>query len=52
MRVHRSYIINLSKVDIVSKMRIVFDNDVFVPIGDMYKEQFLNFLNDYFVGKN
>lgn len=52
MRVHRSYIVNLSKVNIVSKMRILFENDSFVPIGDMYKEQFLNFLDKHFVGKN
>lgn len=52
MRVHRSYIVNLSKVNIVSKMRIVFDNDSFVPVGDMYKEQFLDFLDKHFVGKN
>jgi DNA-binding LytR/AlgR family response regulator len=52
MRVHRSYIVNLSKVNVVSKMRIVFDNDIFVPIGDMYKDQFVGYLNHHFVGKN
>lgn len=52
MRVHRSYIVNLSKVNVVSKMRIVFEKEQFVPIGDMYKEQFLKFLDMHFVGKN
>ena len=52
MRVHRSYIVNLSKVNVISKMRIIFDNDLFVPIGEMYKEQFINYLNNHFVGKN
>lgn len=52
MRVHRSYIVNLSKVNVISKMRIIFDNDMFVPIGEMYKEQFTNYLNNHFVGKN
>ena len=35
MRVHRSYLVNLNKVKEVSKMRIVYDGDVYVPIGEM-----------------
>ena len=51
MRVHRSYLVNLNKVKEVSKMRIVYDGGVYVPIGDMYKEQFFEYIDKYFVGK-
>ena len=51
MRVHRSYLVNLNKVKEVSKMRIVYDGGVYVPIGDMYKEQFFEYIDKLFVGK-
>lgn len=51
MRVHRSYIVNLCKVKEVSRMRIVYDGNVYVPIGDMYKEQFFDYIDKYFIGK-
>lgn len=52
MRVHRSYLINLNKVKEVSKMRIVYDGGVYVPIGEMYKEQFFDYIDKRFVGKS
>ena len=52
MRVHRSYIVNLKKFMEVSKMRIVYNGDVFVPIGDMYKDKFFEYIDNHFVGKN
>ena len=52
MRVHRSYLINLNKVKEVSKMRIVYDGGVYVPIGEMYKDQFFEYIDKRFVGKN
>jgi DNA-binding LytR/AlgR family response regulator len=48
MRVHRSYIVNLEKVKMVERNRIIFDKTVFIPISDQYKEQFQNFLNNKF----
>lgn len=51
MRVHRSYLVNLNKVKEVSKMRIVYDDGVYVPIGEMYKEQLFEYIDKYFVGK-
>lgn len=51
MRVHRSYLVNLHKVKEVSKMRIVYDGDVYVPIGEMYKDKFFEYIDKYFVGK-
>ncbi len=52
MRVHRSYLVNLNKVVEVSRMRIVYDGDVFVPIGDMYKDNFFDYIEKRFPGKN
>ncbi|MBQ8336649.1 MAG: response regulator transcription factor [Bacteroidaceae bacterium] len=51
MRVHRSYLVNLNKVKEVSKMRIVYDGDVYIPIGEMYKEHFFEYIEKRFVGK-
>ncbi len=51
MRVHRSYVVNLNKIREVSKMRIVYDGDVYVPIGDMYKDAFFAYIDRHFVGK-
>ena len=49
MRVHRSFIVNLTKITEVVQNRIVFSKDASVPIGDQYKKDFQNFLNQYFL---
>ena len=46
MRVHRSYIINLSYVSGYTKGRVFLSNDDYVPIGENYKEQFVNYMNN------
>ncbi len=51
MRVHRSYLVNLNKVKEISKMRIVYDGNVYVPIGEMYKDKFFEYIDKHFVGK-
>lgn len=51
MRVHRSYLVNLNKVKEISKMRIVYDGDVYLPIGEMYKDKFFEYIDKHFVGK-
>ena len=40
MRVHRSYIVNLRKITEVSRLRIIFDKNTYIPVGDNYKEKF------------
>ena len=45
MRVHRSYIINLNHISGYTKGRVFLSNDDYVPIGDNYKEQFVNYVN-------
>ena len=51
MRIHRSYIINLNKILEVNKNRVIMDCDTYLPIGDMYKETFQNYLDTKFLGK-
>lgn len=52
MRVHRSYLVNLNMIKEISRMRIVYDGDVSVPIGDLYKDKFFEYIDRRFVGKN
>ena len=51
MRIHRSYIVNLTKIQEVNKNRIIMDAETYLPIGDLYKEAFLNYLDTRFLGK-
>ncbi len=48
MRVHRSYIINLDKVYLVERQRVVFDDQTIVPISDQFKDKFQDFLDTSF----
>ena len=50
MRVHRSYIVNLKKVTVVERFRIVFNDKVRIPVSENYKEKFQNFLDKNFMG--
>jgi len=49
MKVHRSYIVNLSRISVIERNRIVFDNKVFIPISDQYKEKFQGYIDQNFV---
>lgn len=51
MRIHKSYIINLKKINEVSRGRVSLQNGMIVPIGDMYKEEFQAYLDSKFLGK-
>lgn len=51
MRVHRSYIINLDKIQEVNKNRVIMDADTYLPIGDLYKDAFQAYLDKKFLGK-
>ena len=51
MRIHKSYIINLKKINEVSRGRVSLQNGMIVPIGDMYKEVFQAYLDSKFLGK-
>ena len=45
MRVHRSYIVNLAHITGYTKGRIFLSNDDYIPIGENYKEQIINYIN-------
>ena len=51
MRIHRSYIINLKQIQEVNKNRVIMDQDTYLPIGDMYKDTFQQYLDTKFLGK-
>ena len=51
MRIHRSYIVNLTKIQEINKNRIIMDTETFLPIGDMYKEAFQKYIDTKFLGK-
>ena len=51
MRIHRSYIVNLNKIEEVNKNRVILDKDTYLPIGDLYKEAFQAYLDTKFLGK-
>ena len=44
IRVHRSFIVQKSKIREIERNRIVF-GDVYIPIGDSYKQAFQEFIN-------
>jgi two-component system, LytTR family, response regulator LytT len=48
MRVHRSYIVNLKKVSVIERNRIVFDGKVYIPVSDQYKEKFQDYIDGNF----
>lgn len=48
MRVHRSFIVNLEKIDTIDRSRIVFGKK-YIPIGDQYKDRFQEFLDKNFL---
>jgi len=53
MRIHRSYIINLKKIKEVGKGRVIMNvpaagasgEDLYLPIGDLYRDAFNQYLN-------
>lgn len=48
MRIHRSFIVNLGKIETIERSRIVFGK-VYIPVSDQYKEQFQKFLDKNFL---
>jgi DNA-binding LytR/AlgR family response regulator len=48
MRVHRSFIVNLERIETVERSRIVFGK-TYIPVGDQYKEKFEEFLDKNFL---
>jgi len=49
MRVHRSYIVNLSKISIIERDRIIFDGNIYIPVSDQYKSKFHEYVDKNFL---
>jgi two-component system LytT family response regulator len=45
MRVHRSYIVNLEKISVIERSRIIFDGNVYIPVSDQYKNKFQGYID-------
>jgi two-component system response regulator LytT len=48
MRIHRSFIVNLTKINTIERSRVVFGK-TYIPVSDQYKEKFQEFLNKNFL---
>lgn len=48
IRVHRSFIVQKSKIKVIDRGRIVFNKD-YIPVSDSYKQELQNFINEYSV---
>jgi two-component system response regulator LytT len=48
MRVHRSFIVNLNKIDTIERSRIVFGK-TYIPVSNQYKDKFQDFLDKNFL---
>ena len=51
MRIHRSYIVNLDRVQEVGKNRVILDADTYLPIGESYKGVLDDYLSQRYLGK-
>lgn len=51
MRVHRSFIVNTTKIKIIERNRIVFGNK-YIPISDSYKQMFSDYVASHLLSQN
>jgi len=49
MQVHRSFIVNLTKITTIERNRIIFDPDVYIPVSEQYKDAFQSYLDNNFL---
>ena len=49
MQVHRSFIVNLARVSVIERNRIVFDDKIYIPVSEQYKEKFQEYIDKNFV---
>lgn len=51
VRIHRSYVVNMSHVNEILRMRIIMDSSVNLPIGDSYKDNVQKYVNERLMGR-
>lgn len=49
MRVHKSYIVNLQKINMIERNEIVYDDGTVIPVSQQYKAQFQEFVDKNFM---
>jgi two-component system LytT family response regulator len=49
MRVHRSYMVNLKRIKVIERNRIIFDNNIYIPVSEQYKAKFQEFIEKNFL---
>jgi DNA-binding LytR/AlgR family response regulator len=49
LRVHRSFIVNIDRIKVVERNRIIYDNNVYIPVSDQYKARFQELINKNFL---
>jgi DNA-binding LytR/AlgR family response regulator len=48
MRVHRSFIVNLERIEVIERSRIIFGK-TYIPVSDQYKDKFQEYLDQNFL---
>lgn len=51
MRIHRSYLIHLRCITEMNKNRVSLGDNISLPIGDMYRDNLVNYITERAVGK-
>jgi DNA-binding LytR/AlgR family response regulator len=49
MRVHRSFIVNLNRITTIERNRIIYDDNVYIPVSEQYREEFKRYIDKYFL---
>lgn len=51
LQVHRSFIVNMDRIVETERASILMDGDTRIPVGDIYKDGFFNYLKSRSIGK-
>lgn len=51
LQIHRSHIVNMDRVEMVERNRVVMDKDTYLPVSDSYKTAFQEYLSSRSIGK-
>jgi len=46
VRIHRSYIISIDKIKVISKSQVIVSNDVHIPISEGFKTNFSSIIGN------
>jgi DNA-binding LytR/AlgR family response regulator len=49
MRVHKSFIVNLKKINVIERNEILYDDGVVIPVSAPYRESFQRFIDSNFL---